>query len=226
MLNRVRQGQLGKIMAIYITNISHCPINYYPNWGVPELIYGKRIRIRPEMELFRGGALTDHPHPFDLARKFSGSEFKNIYAMSAPNMRDHIEVEDHASINAEMQNGIKVFINPSYSNLEEKSAVRGFTWPKSLDCLLKIYGEKGVMISDFREKPNLMVSARGLASGRLFADGRKQCVNFGDSCLSSFFLSCRGKRTVESSGFDGLQATRAINAAYDSIYNDKIIGLA
>jgi len=225
LLKRVREGQLGKILAFYITNISHCPINYYPNWGKPELVYGKRMSIRPGANVYRGGALTDHPHPFDLARKFSGSEFKSIYAMNAPNIRNHIEVEDHAAINAEMRNGIKVFINPSYSNLEEKSHVRGFIWPKSLDCLLKIYGEKGMLISDFREKPNLMVSARGLAAGRLFADGRRQCANFGDSLLSSFFLSCRGRRPVESNGFDGLQATCAINAAYDSIYNNKTIDL-
>ena len=55
----VRSGRLGRIRSVYLTNISQSPCNYFPNWGDPELSYGKVVPIRPGADYFRGGALTD-----------------------------------------------------------------------------------------------------------------------------------------------------------------------
>lgn len=223
---RLLSGAIGKLRSLYISNISQSPINYFPGWGDPTLMYGRKVPMRPgEDKVFRGGAITDHPHPFDLARWLTGSEFESVFGMSSRNMRAHLQVEDHAAISGTMRDGTKIFINPSYSHLEEKVPTRRLYWPKSLECMIKAVGDDGVLMCDFWNKPLEMLGPRLQSPNRMLWDNAPSSPEFGDTCLECFFLACRGQRKVETTGEDGLAAVRAMNASYESIYSGKAVRL-
>ena len=97
---RIVAGEIGEIESIYLTNISLNPIDHFPNWGDPVLSYGSRVPIKPNSKFCRGGAITDHPHPYDLIRWITGREFATVSAVSARNQWQDLAVEDHAAITA------------------------------------------------------------------------------------------------------------------------------
>jgi len=223
----VASGRLGRIESVYLTNVSQSPINYFPNWGDPELSYGRTVPIRPGASVFRGGALTDHPHPFDLIRWITGGEFKRVFAVSAANQRDHLKVEDHVAITGELNNGIKVFINPSYTNLEEKVATRRLLWPKSLECNLKITGTNGYYATDYFDKHIYVVGANYPSPDRMIVDGTERVrLRPEDSLMGCFGQCVRGvRKKPESTLADGIAAVKVMNAAYESIYHGQEIDL-
>ena len=219
----VEQGTLGKIESIYLTNISQSPINYFPDWGDPELSYGKTVPIKPGAKVCRGGGLTDHPHPFDLIRWITGREFKKVFAVSAKNQRDHLRVEDHVAITGELDDGTKVFINPSYSNLEEKVPTRRLLWPKSLECNLKITGSEGYYASDYFDKHVYVVGNNYVSPDRLIVNGSNR-IKFDNGMMGCFIDCIRGERDKpESTLEDGIAAVKVMNAAYESIYHNKVV---
>ena len=221
----VQSGAFGEIKSVYLTNISQSPCNYFPNWGDPVLSYGKKVAIRPGADYYRGGAITDHPHPYDLIRWIFGREFRTVSAMSAPNQRAHLAVEDHAAITGELDNGIKYFINPSYSNLEEKVATRRLLWPKSLECNLKITGTKGYFAADYFDRHVYIVGNNYVSPDRLIVDGTPRLANLpDDSLIGSFIATIAGRRArPETTLADSYAAVRVMNAAYDSISTGKVI---
>jgi predicted dehydrogenase len=223
----VEQQKLGKIESIYLTNISQSPINYFPDWGNPELSYGKTIPVRPGADIYRGGALTDHPHPFDLIRWITGREFKKVYAVCGKNQRDHLRVEDHVAITGELDDGTKVFINPSYSNLEEHVPTRRLLWPKSLECNLKITGSEGYYAADYFDKHLYVVGNNYVSPNRLIVDGTGRTKLRQDDSMMGCFAACiRGDRDrPESTLADGIAAVKVMNAAYESIYRNEVIEL-
>ena len=219
----VEQGKLGKIESIYLTNISQSPINYFPDWGDPELSYGKTVPMKPGSKICRGGGLTDHPHPFDLIRWISGHEFKKVFAVSAKNQRDHLRVEDHVAITGELDDGTKVFINPSYSNLEEKVPTRRLLWPKSLECNLKITGSKGYYATDFFDKHVYVVGNNYVSPNRLIVNGSNR-IKFDNGMMGCFIDCIRGERDKpESTLEDGIAAVKVMNAAYESVYHNCVV---
>ena len=223
----VQSGTLGEIKSVYLTNVSQSPCNYFPNWGDPVLSYGRKIAIRPGAGYYRGGAITDHPHPYDLIRWIFGHEFRTVFAMSAPNQRAHLAVEDHAAISGELDNGIKYFINPSYTNLEEKVPTRRLLWPKSLECNLKITGTKGYFAADFFDRHVYIVGNNYVSPDRLIVDGCPRLAsNPDDNLVGSFIAAINGRRPrPESTLADSFAAVRVMNAAYESIYSNKTIVL-
>ncbi len=223
----VRSGGLGEIKSIYLTNISQSPCNYFPNWGDPVLSYGKCIPIYPGANVFRGGAITDHPHPYDLIRWLTGLEFRTVKAISARNQRTHLEVEDHAAITGELENGIKYFINPSYSNLEEKVPCRRLLWPKSLECNLKITGTKGYFACDYFDRHAYIVGNNYASPDRLIVDlAHRLAPKPENTLIGSFVETIDGRRKrPETTLRDSYEAIRIMNAAYDSICHDKTISL-
>jgi len=222
----VQSGKLGEIKSIYLTNVSQSPCNYFPNWGDPELSYGKTIPIKAGSSVCRGGGLTDHPHPFDLIHWVTGLEFKKVFAVSSRNQRAHLKVEDHVAITGELEGDVKFFINPSYSNLEENVAKRVLIWPKSLEVNLKVTGSKGYMATDYFDKPLYVVGKNHISPNRLIVDGMgKTAIGGCNGALDCFAKAVRGMRDVESSAEDGLRAVKVMNAAYESIYNNKAVYL-
>ena len=220
-------GRLGKIESIYLTNISQSPINYFPNWGDPLLSYGSVEPIRPGSTVCRGGALTDHPHPFDLIRWLTGQEFVRVRGVSARNQRSFLKVEDHVAMTGRLSDGTRVFVNPSYSNLEERVPRRVLIWPKSLECNLKITGTKGYFSTDFYDRP-IICCGPGLPSpNRLLVEGVSRCRMREDDNLMGRFVACiRGEAATAGSTLDdSYQAVRVMNAVYRSIAEDREVEL-
>lgn len=223
----IESGRLGELKGIYLTNVSQSPCNYFPNWGDPLLSYGKRIPIMPGSHTFRGGAITDHPHPFDMIRYLTGHEFRTVRAVSAENQRSHLLVEDHAAITGTLDNGVPYFINPSYSNMEEKVPTRRLLWPKSLECNLKLIGTKGCFMNDYFIEPTFIVGNGYVSPDRLIVDGSPQFQSEQDHSLIGSFVDCiQGRRhRPETTLEDDFAAIRVMNAAYDSIYSGKEVVL-
>ncbi len=223
---QIRSGALGKILGIYLSNISQSPICYYPDWGDPALSYGKKVAIRPGSKISRGGAITDHPHSFDLIRWLTGVEFQNIHAVSGPNMRGYLKVEDHAAMTGTLTDGTPFMINPSYSHLEERSPVRKLIWPKSLEVWLKVVGTKGTAMAEFFQKPIFVLGSGHPSPNRYIMESGETLALPGRlPLLKNFFQAVRGEAPVEVPGEDGLAAVQVMNAAYDSISNGRTVTL-
>jgi predicted dehydrogenase len=219
-------SRLGKIQSIYISNISQSPICYYPNWGEPELSYGSIVPLRPGDKICRGGALTDHPHPFDLIRFLTGKEFRTVKAVSAVNQRNYLKVEDHAALCGRLSDGTAYFINPSYSHMEKNTGKREPIWPKNIECHLKITGDKGFYSADFNDR-HLYVAGPGIQSpDRLFVERMLHMHPFHDSILGNFAAAVSGSIPRPATTLrESYYAVRVMNAAYESISTGKVVEL-
>ncbi|MEN6313760.1 MAG: Gfo/Idh/MocA family oxidoreductase [Clostridiaceae bacterium] len=143
--------QIGKMLSFQATNITLSPVWAFPWQGVPEKSYGKRVSIKSGDHRFRGGALCDHPHIFDMIREITNSEFDTIFAQVAPNIRPDLEVEDMLTVTGKMKNGIIFSLDPSWSKMEERIKVPGPGWevfPKRMEVNIIINGESGAIITD------------------------------------------------------------------------------
>jgi len=147
----VASGELGTIQSIAATNTTLSPTWAFPWQGVPEYSYGSRQPLSSGDSRFRGGALCDHPHIFDLARWLTGSDFQSIYAQVAPNIRPDLIEEDMLVVTGKMQDGSAFLFDPSWSRMEERLEVPGPGWevyPKRMEVDLVVVGEKGNMLAD------------------------------------------------------------------------------
>ena len=145
-----RDGAIGKIISFNATNITLSPVWAFPWQGVPERSYGKRVPLKEGDPRFRGGALSDHPHIFDMLRWCTGSDFDYVFADVADNIRD-IEEEDVLYVTGQMKNGCKFLLDPSWSRLEEKLKRPGPGWeilPKRMEVNFSIVGTDGVIQAD------------------------------------------------------------------------------
>ena len=109
----VKNNEIGKIKSFNATNITLSPVWAFPWQGIPEKSYGKRVPIKEGDPRFRGGALCDHPHIFDMIRHMTESEFDCIYAEVAPNIRPDIEEEDMLSVIGRLKNRTVLSLDPS-----------------------------------------------------------------------------------------------------------------
>lgn len=151
LMDVVKSGTIGEIRSFNATNITLSPVWAFPWQGVPEQSYGKRIPLKAGDNRFRGGALCDHPHIFDMIRHITGSEFDSIYAEAAPNIRPDIEEEDMLSVIGKMKNGVIFSLDPSWSKMEERLKVPGPGWevfPKRMEVNITLNGEKGTIMAD------------------------------------------------------------------------------
>ncbi len=144
-------GELGRICAIQATNITLSPVWAFPWQGSPEQSYGRRVPLAPGDPRFRGGALCDHPHVFDLARWLTGADFADVFAQVAPNLRPDLAVEDMLLAAGRMSDGTAFLFDPSWSRLEERLRVPAPGWevfPKRMEVNVTITGEKGMLQCD------------------------------------------------------------------------------
>ncbi len=147
----IEKKAMGEIDAFNATNITLSPVWAFSWQGVPELSYGKRVPIKEGHDKFRGGALCDHPHIFDMIREVTNSEFDVIFAKVAPNMRHEIEEEDMLTVVGRMKNGVIFSLDPSWSRAENKLTVPGPGWevaPKRMEVNINIHGDRGSMFTD------------------------------------------------------------------------------
>ena len=146
-----RAGAVGKLDSFEATNITLSPVWAFPWQGIPEKSYGKRVPLRAGDHRFRGGALCDHPHIFDLIREMTVSEFEMIFARVAPNIRPEIEEEDMISVVGRMKNGVIFLLDPSWSRKEAKLKAPGPGWeifPKRMEVNILLNGERGTVLTD------------------------------------------------------------------------------
>jgi len=215
--------ELGKISEINATNITLSPVWAFPWQGVPEESYGKRVPLSPGDSRFRGGALCDHPHVFDLIRWMTGSDFDYVYAEVGPNIRNDIEVEDTLLVNGKMKNGVSFLFDPSWSRLEERFSVPGPGWeiyPKRMEVNVTISGEDGVMLVDCFG-PN--VYHNGLPNDRYTV----QYTYFDEWIgLMDEFVDCiRNKKTPKINLKWHRKTIEFVNASYESISTGKVVYL-
>lgn len=146
----INSGKIGKPLSITGVNYSHNPVWWRPWQCNPEESYGRRIELRENDGRFRGGALADHPHVFDAIRFITDSEFENVFAEVAPNIRKGVETEDLIHVVGKLKNGMIFSIDPSYAN-DEKKVSKMVNWekyPKCVEVTLNVIGTEGVIVAD------------------------------------------------------------------------------
>ena len=149
-LELVQSGMIGNVISFNATNITLSPVWAFPWQGDPEISYGKRIPLKPGDARCRGGALSDHPHIFDMLRWVTKSDYDYVFSDVANNIRD-IQEEDVLYVTGRMKNGCKFMLDPSWSRLEEKIPLPGPGWevfPKRMEVNFSIVGTEGVIQAD------------------------------------------------------------------------------
>lgn len=215
------EGRLGKLLSFRATNVTLSPVYAFPWQGVPELSYGSRVPLCEGDRRFRGGALCDHPHIFDLIRVVTGSEFAEIYAQVAPNIRDDLEVEDMLSVIGRMQNGVVFSLDPSWSKKEEKIPVPGPGWelyPKRMEVNLTLQGEDGTMAVDCFG-PN--ICHNGAPDDRYTV--RYTYFDEWVGLIDEFVDCIRSGKTPQINLRHHRPTIEAMNACYESIRTGKVV---
>uniref|UniRef100_UPI003216C4E2 Gfo/Idh/MocA family protein n=1 Tax=uncultured Draconibacterium sp. TaxID=1573823 RepID=UPI003216C4E2 len=217
--NLISQKQLGKISGFNATNITLSPVWAFPWQGVPEQSYGKRLSLSPRDKRFRGGALCDHPHVFDMIRWLTNSDFEYIFAEAGPNIRKELEVEDILLVNGKMKNGVSFLFDPSWSRMEERLEVPAPGWevfPKRMEVNLTISGENGVMLADCFG-PN--VYHNGAPNDRYTV----QYTYFDEwiGMMDEFIDCVRNKKTPKINLEWHRKSIEAMNACYESIHTGQ-----
>ena len=220
---QLENPELGKMLAFHARNTTLSPVWAFPWQGVPELSYGKRVPLGAGSTRFRGGALCDHPHIFDMIRVVTGSEFDFIHARLAPNLRKDIEVEDMLTIVGRMKNGVSFSLDPSWSNMEERLKVPGPGWelyPKRMEVYITADFENGAIVTDLFG-PN--VYHNGAPNDRYTV----QYTYFDEwvGLIDEFVENIRLHRTPLINLAWHKNTIRAMNAVYESIESGKPVKL-
>ncbi len=211
------------INAFNATNITLSPVWAFPWQGVPEKSYGKRIALAEGDTRFRGGALCDHPHIFDLIRHVTHSEFDTIFARVAPNIRPDLEVEDMLSVMGRMKNGVIFSLDPSWSRMEERLPVPGPGWevaPKRMEVNLTLHDADSTVLVDCFG-PNTYHN--GAPNDRYTV----QYTYFDEwiGLVDEFLSSIREGKTPLINLSWHKNTIRAMNACYESIQSGKAVKL-
>ncbi|OAS82506.1 Gfo/Idh/MocA family protein [Metabacillus litoralis] len=198
-IQRVRElicsGAIGEVVAINGTNHGQMP----GGWFI-------------EKELSGGGAATDHiVHVMDLIRWILNDEVKNVYAELDTRFYS-IDVEDCGIVTLELESGVIVSIDPSWS--------RPKTFPTWGDVLLEFVGTKGTLSVDaFKQHSTYYNDSEGKVQHLSWADDM-------DKGLIDDFLQCiRIKGSPSITGEDGLRTLEVVKAAYESDKLKKVISL-
>ena len=219
----VESGKIGNLLSFKATNTTLSPVWAFPWQGVPEKSYGKRVPLKDGDPRFRGGALCDHPHIFDMIRHVTGSEFESLYASAAPNIRPDIEEEDMLNVVGRMKNGVIFSLDPSWSNMEERLKVPGPGWevaPKRMEVNLILCGSKGTLMTDCFG-PNTYHNG---------APNDRYTVNYTYfdewvGLIDEFVDNIRLDRLPKINLRWHRETVRVMNAVYDSIASGKVVQL-
>lgn len=226
-VNRVKEllaaGAVGNLQSFQATNITLSPVFSFPWQGMPEKSYGKRIALREGDGRFRGGALCDHPHIFDMIRTITGSEFDTIFAEVAPNLRKDIEEEDMLTVTGRMKNGVVFSLDPSWSRLENRLPAPGPGWeiyPKRMEVNLVVNGDKGSLLADCFG-PNVYHS--GMPDERYTV--RYTYFDEWIGLVDEFVDCIRTGKTPQINLRWHKKTIEAMNACYDSIQKGEPVSL-
>lgn len=182
----IQSGRIGEILAVNATNHGQMP----GGWFV-------------DKELSGGGSATDHiVHIMDLLRWILKDEVKNVYAEFDTRFYN-IDVEDCGVVLIEMDTGVVVSIDPSWS--------RPKTFPTWGDVTMEIVGSEGKISVDAFKQHSLFYNDH---------EGKIQQQPWGedmDKGLVEDFIECiRLGRRPSITGEDGLRTLEVVKAAYMS----------
>lgn len=156
-----------------------------------------------------GGAVMDHTvHVVDIMRWFLNSELKEVYAEIGSFFSQH-PIDDAGILTFEFENGVFATLDCSWS--------RNQTYPTWGDVTLEIVGSKGTLSLDVFDQ-NLHIYSDSSGVRRDFWGDDM------DAALIKDFVRNVCEQTEPSiSGEDGLKATEAALAAYDSFKERKVV---
>lgn len=231
-LHRIRDilasGALGEIESFCAYNYSHNPI-WWNHWmDVPEESYGKRLPLKPNGHLFRGGALTDHPHIFDVTRYLFDCDFESVYAEAAPNMRVGTETEDLVYVIGRLTNGVIFSLDPSYANREiphpRAKTKEYYTWlsnyPRPVQVELQVTGSKGTLYCDAYGADYIEYMLPDSQKYAVTPESFLAIDNQRRLFIREFIADIRKHTTHDNHALiDHKKTIMAMNAAYDSIYD-------
>lgn len=191
----IRSGTIGEVVAINGTNHGQMP----GGWFI-------------EKELSGGGAATDHiVHVMDLIRWILNDEVKNVYAELDTRFYS-IDVEDCGMVTLELESGVIVSIDPSWS--------RPKTFPTWGDVLLEFVGTKGTLSVDtFKQHSTYYNDVEGKVQHLSTADDMDKGL------IEDFLQSIKEKRLPSITGEDGLRTLEVVKAAYESDKQKKVVTL-
>lgn len=123
LLQRVRAGDIGRVLAVNATNRGTCPFGWFTR-----------------AELSGGGAMIDHVvHVADLLWRLLGEAPETVVSQTGTNMYSQ-EFDDTAHLTLGYPSGVFATIDSSWSRPQNYR-----TWG---DVTLKVLGEKGVIEAD------------------------------------------------------------------------------
>lgn len=191
----IQQGAIGEVLAINATNHGLMP----GGWFI-------------EKELSGGGSATDHiVHIMDVIRWIFEDEVKTVYAELDTRFYD-IDVEDCGMVSLELESGMIVSIDPSWS--------RPKTYPTWGNVVMHFVGTKGNLSVDAFKQHSLYYND---------VEEKIQELPWSedmDARLIEDFIGCvKSKGTPSITGMDGLRTLEVVKAAYQSSELNKTITL-
>ncbi len=224
----VKNKTIGEIESFTAYNYSHNPIWWFHWMDIPEESYGERIPIKPNSTTFRGGALTDHPHIFDVMTYIFGCDIESIYAEAAPNMREGADTEDMVYVNGKLKNGIIFSLDPSYANRERELArsIGSLDWikyPKTVQVDIQMNGSEGSILADVYGADN--VETLQPDDVYMVTDYEVNLPLSSSKFINDFAKSIRNPEAfgpqVDFKAHKKIML--ALNAAYESIYTGEVV---
>lgn len=224
----VKNKTIGEIECFTAYNYSHNPIWWFHWMDIPEESYGKRIPIKPNAKTFRGGALTDHPHIFDVMTYIFESDIESVYAEAAPNMREGADTEDMVYVTGRLKNGVIFSLDPSYANREQELArsIASYDWikyPKTVQVDIQMSGTEGSILADVYGADNIeMLQPNGVYRVTDYWVNLPLVSNtFIDDFAKSIMNPKKFGPQVDFKAHKKIML--AVNAAYESIYTGEVV---
>jgi predicted dehydrogenase len=190
----IKQGALGEIVAVKALNRGTMP----GGWFVDPALSG-------------GGAIVDHTvHVVDALRWLFDCEFVRVHAFASTRLHD-IPVEDTAVLSLEMNNGVFVSLDASWSRPDHSFPIWG-------DVQMDIIGTNGILNLDlFPWTLNFFSEA----SGKHVAVSQDGDLN--RRMLENFIQSIHDEKPFVPDGLDGLRALEVVEAAYRSVRTGQVV---
>jgi predicted dehydrogenase len=191
----LESGQIGKLLAVCATNHGSFPGGWFG-----------------DKKLAGGGAVMDHTvHVVDLLRWMLKREVVSVYA-EADSRLHGLDIDDCGILNLELEDGIIVTQDASWSRLE--------SFPTWGDVTMEFLGDKGVTFLDlFKQKIDLYSDEATKAQWIHWGD------NMDQGLIDDFVAMVREGREPSISGEDGLKALEVTLAAYRSAQTGEKIAL-
>lgn len=182
----IETGEIGDVIAVNATNHGQMP----GGWFV-------------ERELSGGGSATDHiVHIMDALRWMFNDEAKAVNAEFDTRFYD-IDVEDSGSVMLEMESGVLVTIDPSWS--------RPKTYPTWGNVTMKFIGTEGSLYVDaFKQHALYYNDTDNKLQEQPWAD------DMNEGLINDFIDCVETGRKPFITGEDGLRTLEVVKAAYQA----------